>query len=282
MIVHLNYDYDVIFDTMISNNELEDRPYMWYLTSDSNLLITHLSYQAGIAWELWKTDIYGNILQKKQYPELYQPSEILELPEEDRYVVFGQLLDGVQPALNFINKNTLEIEGNTPIIDDITEGAEVMGVKYLSAHNALMYVMNMGMNTVTWDTTMLAHPNIHAYHVKLPQNSYNGEDGNMRWIGDNVYVGTAVPGHFFDMDGVYATDNVVVLQRFNIQGDILWSRSYMDITDRYHYHTTDICTDAKGNIIVFARRYYIDGEAERDIIYFKVDPVTGDMIEWEQ
>ncbi len=282
IIVHLNYDYEVIFDTMIFNQELTYWPYRKCLTSDGNLLISYVNDISNNIWELWKTDIYGNILQAKEY-QRYYPSKVLDIPGQEKYVVFGSHLEGgTGPALYFLNKNTLEIDGLTPVVDDIDGGIQVMNVTYHPAHNALLYLMVVDINAVTWDTTTLAHPYLSDYHIPLLQNSINSERRNIRWTNDGVYLGTIVPGHFFDFGGIFNKESVIVLQRFNMQGDILWSRSYMSTADGYRYHTTDICPDANGDMIVFARRYKIYGQAERDIIYFKVDKETGNMIEWEQ
>ncbi len=286
LIVHLDYNYNVLFDTAITYSDVQTFPYYNTLTYNGRIL--NISIDANYIPTVYKRDIYGNLIQKRTYSNGYCSSldNILHIPDSRYYHYLVSF-----EYIAYIDTTSLE-----PVKYDMVsdEFVPVYGAYYNQQKKALVFgiqkiftVSSLTLRRMFWDTTTLHNPHVdtknNGLDLGVPWSSFNWNYYNIKWIDNDIYILSYTPSYALDLDGFSNTDNMLLLQRFDIGGELLWSRTYMSRQDGMEYYPDSFVADNKGDIIVFARRRDLNGNAEqRDIIYFKVDKETGNMIEWEQ
>ncbi len=287
-ILHLSYDYEVLFDTIIGGNDIF---YSSILSSNGDLALMSFRAPQLNDWHIIirKTNIFGSIKQEivYDYDEIDFVTSFMALPDDNFYIC-----DNHFGYLNYLDTTTLEIvkQDTLHYLDEDSHLHMLTGFDYNKDKDALVYTFmraKSGHDNETmfmgWDTTTFQNNTINVKYLDIPYRSGAWYHGKTLWIDDNIYMAGTAPMEYNSEHDFAEIDNAVVLQKFSIDGNLMWSRSYMSLNDSMQYSVLPPIEDPNGNIILVADRYKTGCEDyQHDIIYFKVDKDTGNMIEWEQ
>ncbi len=241
-IVHLSYDYEVLFDTIIGGNDLI---YSSIFTSNGDLALMSFKEPWNNDWRviIRKTDIFGHIKKEKLYnpDEVFFVADFIELPNSAYYICDTHL----GQDLAYFDTATLEVvkKDRLHYIEKDDYHSTLTGFSYNKDKAALVCtflhdkldVNNNLLSFMGWDTTTLDNRVVESKSVKMRFNSGAWYHGRTLWIDDNIYMAGTAPMKCNSEHDFEEIDNAVLLQKFNIDGSLVWSRSYMSLNDSMQY-----------------------------------------------